>query len=298
MGNIGSSSNSTSNTTTKQQSSVHCTRCWNDDEQNDATQFCQDCQLPLCDDHVTLHQQTQNTNNHSLVPVDQVSKDQLPDLLEQKEIDQNLDLSLIAEEVIDYIMMPLIDAKVLHYLKCTNSQWKKRIENYAEKSVPKFKFITKFGSNGSGNGQFSCAYFVVIDKQGNIYVSDCWNHRIQIFDRNRQWLKSIGSKGSGNDQFNYPTGIAFNSKNHLFVADSDNHRIVEFDENMQFIKAFGSKGNENGQFQYPNGIAIDTDDDIVVADSDNYRIQKFSKDGNSKQTIGKEGSDYGKFYEA
>jgi hypothetical protein len=67
----------------------------------------------LCNDHVILHQQTQNTNNHSLVPVDQAPKNQLPDLLEQNEIDQNLDLSLIAEEVIDYIMTPLTDAKVL-----------------------------------------------------------------------------------------------------------------------------------------------------------------------------------------
>jgi hypothetical protein len=58
---------------------------------------------------------------------------------------ENLDLSLIAEEVIDYIMMTLIDAKVLHYLKCTNSQWKTKIGEYVEKSVPKFQFIAKFG---------------------------------------------------------------------------------------------------------------------------------------------------------
>ncbi len=58
---------------------------------------------------------------------------------------QNLDLSLITEEIIDYIMIPLIDAKVLHYLKCMNSQWIKKIEEYAKKSLPMFKFVTNFG---------------------------------------------------------------------------------------------------------------------------------------------------------
>jgi len=201
---------------------------------------------------------------------------------------ENLDLSLIAEEVIDYIMMPLIDAKVLHYLKCMNSQWKTKIEEYAEKSVPKFKFIAKFGTKGSGNGQFNGAFFVATDKQGNI-------HRIQMFDFNGQWLKSIGSCGSGNGQFDHPAGIAFNSKNHMFVADFNNHRIVQFDENMQFIKVFGSRGKGNGQLQYPCGITIDADDNIVVVDWINHRIQKFSKDGEWKQTIGKYGSGNGEF---
>jgi len=200
----------------------------------------------LCDDHVILHQQTQNTNNHSLVHVDQIPEDQLPDLLKNKKIDkveeeslhttsheqsssnalqkhiccvcfnqlskrakttnggillfcneqclehynnkknENFDLSLIADDVIAYIMMPLIDAKVLHYLKCTNSQWKTKIEQYAAKSVAHFQFITKFGSKGSGNGQFRNPWFVFNDKQGNIYVSDSNNHRIQIFDGNGQ----------------------------------------------------------------------------------------------------------------
>ena len=64
----------------------------------------------------------------------------------------NLDLSLIPEEVIDHIMMPLIDTKVLHYLKCTNSVWKKKIEEYREQLIPMFKFVAKFGSEGSGYG--------------------------------------------------------------------------------------------------------------------------------------------------
>jgi hypothetical protein len=67
-------------------SSICCTCCQEeDDEHNDAAQFCQDCQLPLCDAHAALHQKAKN---HSLVPVDQTAKDQKYDSLEHKGIDR------------------------------------------------------------------------------------------------------------------------------------------------------------------------------------------------------------------
>jgi len=52
---------------------------------------------------------------------------------------------------------------------------------------PMFEFIAKFGSKGSGSGQFINPYFVTACKQGNNYVSDFGNHKIQIFDSNEQW---------------------------------------------------------------------------------------------------------------
>jgi hypothetical protein len=127
---------------------------------------------------------------------------------------------------------------------------------------PMCKFIAKFRSNDSGNGQFNCPYFVATDNQGNIYLSDYSNNRIQIFDSNGRWMRYIGSNGSGNVRLNGPKGIAFNTKSHLFVADENNHRIVEFDQNIQFFKAIGSGENGNGQFKYPHGIAVDADNNI------------------------------------
>jgi DNA-binding beta-propeller fold protein YncE len=158
-----------------------------------------------------------------------------------------------------------------------------------------FKFKAKFGSSGSEHGKFSYPFFVACDNQNNIYVSDCWNNRIQIFDINGQWKKSIGTLGFSNGQFQYPTGIDFNSKKHLIVADDWNHRVQVFDENMQFIRSFGSFGCGNGQLENPHGIAIDIEDDIIVADYGNHRIQKFNEDGKWMQTIGKEGSGDGEF---
>jgi hypothetical protein len=64
---------------------------------------------------------------------------------------QMFPISFLSIDLLQYVLIPLIDARVLHYLKCTNSTWKKHIEE----SAPKFEFVTKFGSKGSGNGEFN-----------------------------------------------------------------------------------------------------------------------------------------------
>jgi hypothetical protein len=105
------------------------------------------------------------------------------------------DISFISDDIIDYIIIPMVDLKVLHYLKCTNSEWRQRIQRYLEKLVPDFEFVTNFGSMGSENGQFDYPEFVATDSRGNIYVSEYSNNRIQKFDPNGQWTMHIGSKG-------------------------------------------------------------------------------------------------------
>ena len=43
------------------------------------------------------------------------------------------------------------------------------------------QFLMKWGSNGSGDGQFNCPYGITMDGNGNIYVSDTENYRVQVF---------------------------------------------------------------------------------------------------------------------
>ena len=65
----------------------------------------------------------------------------------------------------------------------------------------------KFGSSGSGNGQFNAPYGIAVDSTGNIYVSESLNHRVQVFDSNGVFLRKFGSNGSGDGQFNAAIGI-------------------------------------------------------------------------------------------
>jgi hypothetical protein len=89
-------------------------------------------------------------------------------------------------------------------------------------------FLLKFGSWGTGNGQFDGPYGVAVDSTGNIYVADTGNDRIQVFDSSGAFLFEVGTYGTGNGQFDRPNGIAVDSTGKIYVADSGNNRIQVF----------------------------------------------------------------------
>jgi len=112
--------------------------------------------------------------------------------------------------------------------------------------------ICRFGSKGSGDGQFCWPRSVACNSRGDIVVADCMNHRIQVFDRNGKYLFKFGSNGKGNGQFDEPRGVIVDQRtNQIVVADSGNNRIQIFDEKGTFLRAFGSKGDADGQFSEP-----------------------------------------------
>jgi tripartite motif-containing protein 71 len=65
-------------------------------------------------------------------------------------------------------------------------------------------FISKFGTEGNGDGQFSHPIGVVADSFGCIYVADLQNHRIQKFDNEGNFISKWGTLGNDNGQFNSP----------------------------------------------------------------------------------------------
>ncbi len=150
-----------------------------------------------------------------------------------------------------------------------------RIQKYTLDGV----FLTQWGSQGSGDGQFIDMHGIAVDNSGNVYIADTGNHRIQKFDSNGVYLSQWGSSGSGDGQFNSPYGIAVDSSGNVYVADTYNNRIQKFDSNGVYLSQWGSWGSGDGQFWGPYGIAADGSGNIYVADPNNNRIQKFNSNG-------------------
>jgi tripartite motif-containing protein 71 len=88
-------------------------------------------------------------------------------------------------------------------------------------------FLTKWGSGGSGDGQFSHPMKVTVDDAGNVFVTDKDNNRVQKFISNGSFLTKWGSLGSGDGQFNLPYGIAIHTP-YIYVTDHYNHRVQVF----------------------------------------------------------------------
>src|SRR6267143_929659 len=136
-------------------------------------------------------------------------------------------------------------------------------------------FLFKFGSFGTGDGQFNKPVGVAVDSSNRIIVSDQFNSRIQVFDSAGNLVTKFGSFGTGDGQFNKPVGVAVDSSNRIIVADTFNDRIQVFDSAGNFITKFGSTGTGDGQFNHPIGVAVDSSNRIIVSDIFNDRIQVF-----------------------
>ena len=145
--------------------------------------------------------------------------------------------------------------------------------------VPGVCFITKWGSEGSGDGQFKGPSGVAVDSSGNVYVADGGNNRIQKFRSDGSFIRAWGTHGFGDGEFFGPGGVALDSSDNLYVSDISNNRIQKFRNDGTFIRAWGSLGTGDGQFAAPEGVAVDSSGNVYVADRGNNRIQKFRSDG-------------------
>ena len=84
------------------------------------------------------------------------------------------------------------------------------------------KFITSWGSKGSGNGQFNENHGIDIDSSGNVYVVDTRNNRIQKFSSDGTFIHKWGSTGCSAGEFLIPHDITIDSSDNIYISDSGN----------------------------------------------------------------------------
>jgi tripartite motif-containing protein 71 len=91
--------------------------------------------------------------------------------------------------------------------------------------------IAKYGTHGTGEGQFDGAYGVAV--RGNrMYVSEMDNNRISVLSTTGQFLGSFGGAGTAHGKFRRPTALAFDSTGRLYVTDTGNERVEVFNVNV------------------------------------------------------------------
>lgn len=136
-----------------------------------------------------------------------------------------------------------------------------------------------FAWRGADMGRFDVPWGLATDQEGNIYVSDTSNSRIQKFKSDGTPLMKWGRDGSFDGAFFFPRGIAVDFVGNIYVADEGNHRIQKFDSRGSFLAKWGKEGSGPGQFKSPWGVACDALGNVYVVDSGNHRIQKFDSNG-------------------
>ena len=153
-----------------------------------------------------------------------------------------------------------------------------------------YESVVKWGSKGSGNGQFNEPRDLAFDSSNNVYVTDFNNHRVQKFDANGTFLGKFGSRGSNKGKLDGPSGIAIDSNDNIYVAEHNNSRVQKFNSNFQHQAMWGRYGNDNGQFSRPTDVHVDKNNRVYVTDNLNHRIQVFNTRGVFQFKWGKPGS--------
>lgn len=144
-------------------------------------------------------------------------------------------------------------------------------------------FNTRWGSFGTGNNQFRNPWDIAISRDGEVFVTDTDNRRVQVFDESGGFLRAWGGAGNGSEQFQEPRGVGANrdgnNRTRVVVSDpgmnSDSRRLRRFNTTGGMVSEMG-----RSQMPNPRGIAIDGNNRIWVVDnSSTGRIFLFDSDG-------------------
>ncbi|MDZ7262748.1 MAG: NHL repeat-containing protein [candidate division KSB1 bacterium] len=149
-------------------------------------------------------------------------------------------------------------------------------------------FLFSFGSLGSERGQFKEPQALSIDLEGNIYVADTGNNRLQKFDARGNFIKEVGGFGWEKEQFHRPLDVCARSALDVFVADYHNQRIERYDRNLNYISSLYSDEAlpEKLQFGRPCGLGFSGHRELFIVDDENHRILKISSFGVPETSFG------------
>ncbi|RIK36465.1 MAG: hypothetical protein DCC58_19215 [Chloroflexi bacterium] len=159
-------------------------------------------------------------------------------------------------------------------------------------------WVTSWGSQGNGEGQFNAPTGIYVGASGGsevVMVADTGNDRVQQFSLTGRFQRAWGETGTSNGRFNGPSGVVVVGGD-VYVADTGNDRIQRFNRiTAAFISAWGRTGDELGEFDQPLALARDSGGFIYVVDSNNARVQVFDPQGTLAGSFGREGEDDNEF---
>ncbi len=174
-------------------------------------------------------------------------------------------------------------------------------DGYTNSRVAKFdkhgNWIKGWGSRGADTGQFLLPHNLQVDRQGNVYVADRNNRRIQVFDSNGNFLRNnmlnvpydknrhptlaaLPPNPANRPDETQPWALCITTNNpttqYLYAVDDEPGRLYKMTLDGKILGVFGESGRQSGQFNWPHAIACPSENEIFIADMNNWRVQRLT----------------------
>lgn len=146
-----------------------------------------------------------------------------------------------------------------------------------------FSLKSRAGGDGGRRDALHYPTHIALAPDGDVYVTDALNFRIQILNSDLGLLGSFGEAGDGPGSFSRPKGVAVDSDRNIYVVDALFDNVQIFNRGGDLLLAFGAAGHAAGEFWLPSDIFIGSDDRIYVSDSYNSRVQVFQYSGRNAE---------------
>jgi streptogramin lyase len=145
------------------------------------------------------------------------------------------------------------------------------------KYEPSGRYIKSWGRRGTAAGEFNIVHGIAIDANGNVYVADEGNRRVQVFDAEGTFKTQFQNVGT-------PTALCITPgpKQFLYVAHTgdpdgmEDAAIYKVDLNGTVVGKFGRAGKELKQFGLVNSIDCRSENELLVGELSNWRVQKLT----------------------
>lgn len=145
---------------------------------------------------------------------------------------------------------------------------------------PPYKLLRTIGKPNTKHeattaGDFSRPTNATVDEDGDLYVADTFNDRIEIFDADGNFIREFGKPGDGPGYFARPKGIAVDRDGHIWVADAMQDRVQVFTPEGKLLIWMGNHGLLPGQFSMVAGLIIDKQNRVITTEQYPGRVQIF-----------------------
>jgi len=142
--------------------------------------------------------------------------------------------------------------------------------------------VAQFGTPGMGTGQLDEPVGIAVAPNGNVYVADTWNRRVQVFQPDSetgtvytsisQWdVRAWFGQSLENKPF-----LALDAAGNLYLTDPEGYRIIELSPAGETIRVWGDFSTTSDGLGLASAVAIDAEGQVWVSDAANHRILRYT----------------------